>query len=66
MIKLRDFLKIANDPVIVIDGTHDVILIDVIYFDSDILSQKLLDMEISTVDARDHRLLVELEGDIDD
>jgi hypothetical protein len=62
MIKLRDFLKIANDPVEIMDGSNNVVLIDDTYFDNDILSQKLLDMEVSTVDAREHRLLVELEG----
>lgn len=62
MIKLRDFLKISNDPVEIMDGSNNVVLIDVTYFDNDILSQKLLDMEVSTVDAREHRLLVELEG----
>ena len=62
MIKLRDFLKIANDPVEIMDGLNNVVLIDDTYFDNDILSQKLLDMEVSTVDAREHRLLVELEG----
>lgn len=64
MIKLRDFLKIANDPVTIMDGQNNVVLIADTYFDNDILSQKLLDMEVETVDARDHRLLVELEGDI--
>ena len=62
MIKLRDFLKIANDPVEIMDGSNNVVLIDDTYFDNDILSQKLLDMEVSTVDARVNRLLVELEG----
>lgn len=62
MIKLRDFLKIANDPVEIMDGSNNVVLIDDAYFDNDILSQELLDMEVSTVDAREHRLLVELEG----
>lgn len=62
MIKLRDFLKISNDPVEIMDGSNNVVLIDDTYFDNDILSQKLLDMEVSTVDAREHRLLVELEG----
>lgn len=62
MIKLRDFLKIANDPVEIMDGSNNVVLIDDTYFDNDILSQELLDMEVSTVDAREHRLLVELEG----
>lgn len=62
MIKLRDFLKIADGPVTIIDGVHNAVIIDDMYFDSDILSQRLLDMEVSTVDAREHRLLVELEG----
>ena len=64
MIKLRDFLKIANDSVVITDGMTDVVSIGDQYFDNDILSQKLLDMEVSAVDARDRRLLVELEGDI--
>lgn len=64
MIKLRDFLIIANDPVEIMDGSNNVVLIDDTYFDNDILSQKLLDMEVSTVDARENRLLVELEGAI--
>lgn len=64
MIKLRDFLKIANDPVEIMDGTNNVVLFADTYFDNDILSQKLLDMEVATVDAREHRLLVDLEGDI--
>lgn len=64
MIKLRDLLKIANDPVGIMDGPNNVVLISDTYFDNDILSQKLLDMEVAIVDARDHRLLVELEGDI--
>lgn len=64
MIKLRDFLKIANDPVEIMDGTNTVVLFADTYFDNDILSQKLLDMEVATVDAREHRLLVDLEGDI--
>ena len=64
MIKLRDFLKIANDPVAIRDGNKDVASINDLYFYDDILSKRLLDMEVGIVDARDHKLLVELEGDI--
>lgn len=65
MIKLRDLLKISNDKVeIMYDASSTVVLFNDAYFDKDILSQKLLDMEVATVDAREHRLLVELEGDI--
>lgn len=45
-------------------GVHNAVIIDDMYFDSDILSQRLLDMEVANVDARDHRLLVGMEGDI--
>ena len=61
MIKLRDFLKIANDPVIIKDGISEVLIISDDWFENDILSENLLGMEVSTVDAEAHRLVVRLK-----
>ena len=64
MITLRDFLKIANNQVIIGDGVNRVLRINDDYFDKDLLSEKLLDSEVAIVEADNDYLIVELEGGI--
>lgn len=45
MIKLSDFLKIANDPVCITDGVRELILISDRWFENDILSKKTIRYE---------------------
>ncbi len=64
MITLKDFLKIANNDVVICDGDKNVILINELYFDNDILSANLLNKTVVTVDAENGKLLVTLEENI--
>ena len=66
MIKLRDFLEVANSPVTIKDGIHNVMTISDDYFDFNynILSEKLLDSEVSIVEADSKCFTVALEGGI--
>lgn len=49
MVKLRDFLQVAKDTVVIEEKGAHAIAIDPLYFKADILSQKLLDSEIRMV-----------------
>lgn len=68
MVKLRDFLHVANDTVVIEEKGAYVVEIDPLYFKADILSKKLLDSEIRMVGSMmsDGKLHVVLEGDIED
>ncbi len=68
MVKLRDFLQVAKDTVVIEEKGAHAIAIDPLYFKADILSQKLLDSEIRMVGSMmsDGKLHVVLEGDIED
>lgn len=68
MVKLRDFLQVAKDTVVIEEKGAHAIVIDPLYFKADILSQKLLDSEIRMVGSMmsDGKLHVVLEGDIED
>ena len=64
MIKLREFLKLANDPVIVREGTVDVIRIDDRFLDVDLLSEKLLNSEVILVESCDKNIVVILKEEL--
>ena len=66
MIKLRDFLQVAKDTVVIEEKHAHAVVIDPLYFKADLLSQKLLDSKIKTVGTlmSDGKLHVVLEGDI--
>ena len=67
MIKLKDFLKIANNDVVITDGRIDMILLSRGFFDSDILSKNILNAEICKVKSMNEQLIVKLvEEDSDD
>lgn len=68
MIKLKDFLQVAKDTIVIEEKGAHAIVIDPLYFKADILSQKLLDSEIRAVGntMSDGKLHVVLEGDIKD
>lgn len=68
MVKLRDFLQVAKDTVVIEEKGAYVVEIDPLYFKADILSKKLLDSEIRMVGSMmsDGKLHVVLEGDIED
>ena len=68
MVKLRDFLQVAVDPVVIEEKNKNVVEIDPGYLKTDILSQQLLDSEIRMVGAimNDRKLHVVLEGAIKD
>ena len=68
MVKLRDFLQVAKDTVVIEEKGEHAIAIDPLYFKADILSKKLLDSEIRMVGSMmsDGKLHVVLEGDIED
>ena len=61
MIKLKDFLKIANDPVIIRNEDDNVLRINDTYFDKDLLSDKLLNSEVTIVEAEDYHIIVRLK-----
>ena len=64
MIKLREFLKLANDPVIVREGSVDVIRIDDCFLDCDLLSEKLLNSEVELVESCDKNIIVILKEEL--
>lgn len=68
MVKLRDFLQVAKDIVVIEEKGVHAIAIDPLYFKADILSQKLLDSEIRMVGSvmSDGKLHIVLKGDIKD
>ena len=61
MIRLKDFLKIANDPVIIRNEDDNVLRINDTYFDKDLLSDKLLNSEVTIVEAEDYHIIVILK-----
>lgn len=61
MIRLKDFLKIANDPVIIRNEDDNVLRINDTYFDKDLLSDKLLNSEVTIVEAEDYHIIVRLK-----
>lgn len=68
MVKLRDFLQVAKDIVVIEEKGAHAIVIDPLYFKADVLSQKLLNSEIRMIGSMmsDGKLHVVLEGDIKD
>ena len=64
MIKLKDFLKIADDQVVILNGNDDVILINDSYFDVDLLSEKLLNSEIDAVGVSKSKIVIRLKGGV--
>lgn len=68
MIKLKDFLQVAKDTIVIEEKGAHAVVIDPLYFKSDLLSQKLLDSEICMIGSMvsDGKLHVVLEGDIKD
>ena len=61
MIKLKDFLQIANDPVVIRNEDDNVLRINDTYFDKDLLSDKLLNSEVTIVEAEDYHIIVRLK-----
>ncbi len=68
MVKLRDFLQVADDTVVIEEKGEHVVEIDPLFAKADLLSQKLLDSKIKIVGTlmSDGKLHVILEGDIKD
>lgn len=64
MIRLKDFLKIANDPVIIRNEDDNVLRINDTYFDKDLLSDKLLNSEVTIVEAEDYHIIVRLKEEM--
>lgn len=64
MIKLKDFLKVADDQVVIINGCDDVVLINDSYFNADLLSEKLLNSEIDAVGSSDSKIVIRLKGGV--
>lgn len=64
MIKLKDFLQIAKDTVVIEEKGAHAVVIDPLYFKADLLSQKLLDSKIRAVGSINGKLHIVLEGDI--
>ena len=64
MISLREFLKLANDPVIVREGSVDVIRISGCFLDADLLSEKLLNSEVELVESCDKNIIVILKEEL--
>ena len=64
MIKLRELLKLANDPVIVREGSVDVIRIDDCFLDCDLFSEKLLNSEVELVESCDKNIIVILKEEL--
>ena len=61
MIKLKDFLKIANDPVIIRNEDDNVLRINDNYFDRNLFSDNLLNSEITIVEVEDHHIIIKLK-----
>lgn len=68
MVKLRDFLQVAKNTVVIEEKGAHAVVIDPLFFKADILSQKLLDSEICAVGSMmsDGKLHVVLGGAIKD
>ena len=66
MIKLKDLLKIANSILIIRDEEDIVMEINDSCSDENLLSEKLLNKTVCIVEAKNNRLLVDLEGGLND
>lgn len=68
MVKLRDFLQVADDIVVIEEKGAHVVEIDPLFVKADLLSKKLLDSKIKAVGTlmSDGKLHVVLEGAIED
>lgn len=64
MIKLKDFLKVANSDIVIKDGADDVLTLRYNYFDENVLSEKILNSEIDMVDNRNGYILVYLKYEV--
>lgn len=64
MIKLKDFLQVAKDTVVIEEKGAHAVVIDPLYFKADLLSQKLLDSKIRAVGSMNGKLHIVMEGDI--
>ena len=64
MIKLKDFLQVAKDTVVIEEKGAHAVVIDPLYFKADLLSQKLLDSKIRVVGSINGKLHIAMEGDI--
>lgn len=66
MIKLKDFLQVAKNTVVIEEKGAHAVVIDPLFFKADILSQKLLDSEIRAVGSINGKLHIVMEGDVKD
>lgn len=64
MVKLKDFLQVAKDTVVIEEKGAHAVVIDPLFFKADILSQKLLDSEIRAVGSINGKLHIVLVGDV--
>ena len=64
MVKLKDFLQVAKDTVVIEEKGAHAVVIDPLFFKADILSQKLLDSEIRAVGSINGKLHIVMEGDV--
>lgn len=66
MVKLRDFLQVAKNTVVIEEKGAHAVVIDPLFFKADTLSQKLLDSEIRAVGSINGKLHIVMEGDIEE
>lgn len=64
MIKLKDFLKVANREIVIKDGAYDILTLRYNYFDENVLSEKLLNSEIDIVDTSNGCIIVYLKDEV--
>lgn len=64
MIKLKDFLKVANREIVIKDGAYDILTLRYNYFDENVLSEKLLNSEIDIVDTSNGYIIVYLKDEV--
>lgn len=60
MIKLKDFLKVANSDIVI----KDVLTLRYDCFDEDVLSEKILNSEIDMVDTSNGYIIVYLKDEV--
>lgn len=61
MIKFKDLLKVVTSDIVIREGIDDILLIHVWHCDASVLSDKLLNAEISTVYTDGKNIIVRLE-----
>ena len=61
MIKFKDLFEVATSDIVIREGTDDVLSINVWRCDTSVLSDKLLNAEISTVYTDGKNIIVRLE-----